>query len=39
MKKPLLQEMLTDLIATASVSCTSADLDMSNRDVIDLLAG
>jgi acetylornithine deacetylase len=38
MKKPSLQNMLTDLIATPSVSCTSADLDMSNRGVIDLLA-
>ena len=38
MKKPALQEMLTSLIATPSVSCTSADLDMSNRGVIDLLA-
>lgn len=39
MKKPPLQKMLTDLVATPSVSCTSADLDMSNRDVINLLAG
>jgi acetylornithine deacetylase len=38
MKKPLLRNMLTELIATPSVSCTSADLDMSNRGVIDLLA-
>ncbi len=38
MKKPPLQNRLAELIATPSVSCTSADLDMSNRSVINLLA-
>jgi acetylornithine deacetylase len=31
--------MIAQLIATPSVSCVNADLDMSNRNVIDLLAG
>ena len=31
--------MISQLIATPSVSCVHADLDMSNRAVIDLLAG
>ena len=32
-------EMIAQLIATPSISCFHADLDMSNRAVIDLLAG
>lgn len=35
---PDTREMITRLIATPSVSCTHASLDMSNRSVIDLLA-
>ncbi len=35
---PKTQEMIAQLIATPSVSCYHADLDMSNRAVIDLLA-
>lgn len=35
---PDTREMITQLIATPSVSCTHAHLDMSNRAVIDLLA-
>ncbi|MDN2660808.1 acetylornithine deacetylase [Neptunomonas phycophila] len=35
---PSLIDMLTQLIATPSVSCTAQELDMSNRPVIDLLA-
>lgn len=35
---PDTQEMISQLIATPSVSCYHADLDMSNRAVIDLLA-
>ena len=31
--------MIAQLIATPSVSCVNAELDMSNRNVIDLLAG
>lgn len=34
---PLLQQ-LRELIATPSVSCTTPELDMSNRAVVDLLA-
>jgi len=33
------KDMISQLIATPSVSCAHADLDMSNRNVIDLLAG
>jgi len=36
---PNTHEMIAQLIATPSVSCYHADLDMSNRAVIDLLAG
>lgn len=36
---PGTREMIAQLIATPSVSCARADLDMSNRAVIDLLAG
>lgn len=36
---PSLPDLLAQLIATPSISGTSADLDMSNRAVIDLLAG
>ncbi len=35
---PSTQDMIAQLIATPSVSCVLADLDMSNRTVIDLLA-
>ena len=35
---PSTREMIAQLIATPSVSCFRADLDMSNRPVIDLLA-
>ncbi len=35
---PNTHEMIAQLIATPSVSCYHADLDMSNRAVIDLLA-
>ena len=35
---PSTREMIAQLIATRSVSCFRADLDMSNRPVIDLLA-
>lgn len=35
---PSTRDMITQLIATPSVSCYHADLDMSNRAVIDLLA-
>lgn len=36
--KPNLLEMISGLINTPSVSCVSADIDMSNRPVIELLA-
>jgi acetylornithine deacetylase len=36
---PETSEMIGQLIATPSVSCAQAELDMSNRAVIDLLAG
>jgi acetylornithine deacetylase len=36
---PETREMIDNLIATPSVSCAQAELDMSNRAVIDLLAG
>ncbi len=36
---PGTREMIAELIATPSVSCVHADLDMSNRGVIDLVAG
>ncbi|MFT4608357.1 MAG: acetylornithine deacetylase [Urechidicola sp.] len=35
---PITREMITRLIATPSVSCTHASLDMSNSEVIDTLA-
>lgn len=35
---PTTRAMIAQLIATPSVSCVTADLDMSNRGVIDLLA-
>jgi acetylornithine deacetylase len=35
---PTTREMIAGLIATPSVSCVHADLDMSNRGVIDILA-
>jgi len=35
---PTAQDMISQLIATPSVSCVLDDLDMSNRAVIDLLA-
>ena len=35
---PGTREMIAELIATPSVSCVHADLDMSNRDVIDRVA-
>jgi acetylornithine deacetylase len=35
---PTTREMIAELIATPSVSCVHADLDMSNRGVIDKLA-
>jgi acetylornithine deacetylase len=37
-KLPDTREMITRLIATPSVSCTHASLDMSNSAVIDMLA-
>jgi len=37
-KLPDTREMITQLIATPSVSCTHASLDMSNSAVIDMLA-
>ena len=36
---PKTRDMIAQLIATPSVSCLHADLDMSNRGVIDLVAG
>ena len=36
---PATRDMIAQLIATPSVSCVNADRDMSNRGVIDLLAG
>jgi len=36
---PSTREMISQLIATPSISCYHPDLDMSNRAVIDLLAG
>jgi len=36
---PEIEQMIAQLIATPSVSCVLSDLDMSNRPVIDLLAG
>jgi len=36
--KPAVLEMINGLITTPSVSCVSADLDMSNLPVIELLA-
>jgi len=38
LNKPALLEMINGLITTPSVSCVSADLDMSNLPVIELLA-
>ena len=38
-KLPGVREMIAELIATPSISCVHADLDMSNRGVIDLVAG
>ena len=35
---PQTEEMISQLIATPSVSCVHADLDMSNRAVIDLIS-
>jgi len=35
---PATREMISQLIATPSVSCVHADMDMSNRGVIDLVA-
>jgi len=35
---PSTREMIAELIATPSVSCVHADLDMSNRGVIDKIA-
>jgi len=35
---PATREMIAQLIATPSVSCVHADIDMSNRGVIDLVA-
>ncbi len=35
---PQTEEMISQLIATPSVSCVHADLDMSNRAVVDLIA-
>lgn len=35
---PQTEDMISQLIATPSVSCVHADLDMSNRAVIDLIA-
>jgi acetylornithine deacetylase len=39
MPLPTLQEQFAALIAAPSVSCTQADLDQSNGQVIELLAG
>lgn len=39
MPLPTLKEQFAALIATPSVSCTQASLDMPNQPVIDLLAG
>ncbi len=36
---PNLKQRMTELVATPSVSAVSADWDMSNRPVIDLLSG
>ena len=36
---PGTHEMIAQLIATPSVSCVNPDWDMSNRSIIDLLAG
>jgi acetylornithine deacetylase len=36
---PSTREMIAELIETPSVSCVHADLDMSNHDVIDKIAG
>ncbi|MEM7563455.1 MAG: acetylornithine deacetylase [Pseudomonadota bacterium] len=36
---PTTREMISGLISTPSVSCAQPELDMSNRGVIDLLAG
>jgi acetylornithine deacetylase len=38
-KLPPLLEMMCQLIATPSISCTNPRLDQGNRDVIDALAG
>ena len=35
---PTTREMIAELIATPSISCVHADLDMSNRGVIEKLA-
>ncbi|MCP4765536.1 MAG: acetylornithine deacetylase [Gammaproteobacteria bacterium] len=35
---PTTRQMIAELIATPSVSCVHADLDMSNQGVIDILA-
>ena len=35
---PTPRDMIAQLIATPSVSCVHADMDMSNRAVIDLVA-
>ena len=35
---PDTRDMISQLISTPSVSCTHADLDMSNRSVVDLVA-
>ncbi|UFH49232.1 acetylornithine deacetylase [Pseudomonas sp. KNUC1026] len=39
MPLPTLKEQFAALIATPSVSCTQASLDMPNQPIIDLLAG
>ncbi|PXF33109.1 acetylornithine deacetylase [Pokkaliibacter plantistimulans] len=39
MALPSLRQQIEQLIASPSVSCTRADLDMSNRGVIELLEG
>ena len=36
---PSTREMIAELIATPSVSCVHPDMDMSNRAVIELVAG
>lgn len=36
--KPELMKMMAQLIETPSISCTHADMDMSNQPVINLLA-